>query len=597
MDSVIETGWSQHLSPADFSIVANAIPVLCWMADSSGHIFWLNKRWHDYCGTDDSTQSGLNWEHAHDPSLLPEIKRQYEHAILAGEPFELVFPLKRYDGIYREFLTRASPVRDDNGQIIRWVGMNTDISELKETQKAAEKAKEQIDLALNSGTILGTWVWDIRSDLLSADERFANTFGLDARLCQDGLSFNEVVAQIHPDDLEKVSQLIQEAVQKGGPYSAEYRVRRSDGTYVWIEANGRCEHDDRGASRFPGVLIDISRRREAEQETHRATAAVQRAYNVLNTVMESVPALIYMKDCDGRFLLANSHSLALLGHSWDEVQGRRDADFLAPDQAEHVRSHDLQVLEQSQVIEIEEVVGHLNGRPRIWLSRKAPFWDENGNLAGIIGTSIEITERKQAEETRQLLVRELHHRVKNIFALVSSIVRLSYRKTDDPALAGKAIVDRINALAVANDLILPSFTHGSMTSVASLGQLIRTVLSPHISNWSRCRIMGPEVILGVQGSTTMALAFSELVTNAIKYGALSCETGMISITWRLEASHCLIEWKETGGPAIVAPAKKGFGSDLLVNGLKGSLGGDVTYDWQPTGAVVTLRASVEVLAQ
>ena len=476
--------------------------------------------------------------------------------------------------------------------------MNTDVSELHKAQRAAEKAKEQIELALNSGTILGTWVWDIAADRLSADERFAHTFGLDPQQCLEGqLSLEEVVGQIHPDDRDYVMGRIQDAVKQGGAYSAEYRVLRADGKYCWIEANGRCEFNEGRANRFPGVLIDISRRKEAEERTQLANQANQKAYNLLNAVMESIPALIYMKDREGRFLLANSHSLALLGHSWEEVQGRPDADFLLPDQARDIREHDLMVMEMLETIEIEETVGEANGRPRVWLSRKAPMFEQHGELAGIIGSSMEITERKQAEETRRLLVRELHHRVKNLFAMVSSIARMTYRRSESAAEASKAIIDRINALAAAHDLILPSLTNNTMKSATSLEKLLREVLQPHIGDWSRCKIQGPEVVLGVQGSTTLALAFSEMVTNAVKYGSLTAPDGCVNVSWDVDHDRCRIVWEEIGGPSIVPPSKTGFGSELLRNGLKASLGGGIHYDWKPEGVVIAIDSSVLMLEQ
>lgn len=599
MDDVSATNaLAQNPSLNDFVMLADSIPVLCWMADSRGHIFWLNKRWHDYCGTEQGTDEGLNWEAVHDPQLPPDIRRQYQLAILTGEPFEMVFPLKGQDGVYRDFLTRAVPSKNSAGQIERWFGMNTDVSELHKAQKAAEKAKEQIELALNSGIILGTWVWDIATDRLSADERFAHTFGLDPQRCINGeLSLEEATSQIHPDDRDCVLERIQNATKTCGAYTAEYRVLRCDGKYCWIEANGRCEFGKAGALRFPGVLIDISRRKEAEEKTQLANQANQKAYNLLQAAMESVPALIYMKDREGRFLLANSHSLALLGHPWEEVEGRSDADFLLPDQAREIREHDLKVMETRETIEIEEVVGEVNGRPRIWLSRKAPMLDEHGELAGIIGSSMEITERKQAEETRRLLVRELHHRVKNLFAMVSSIIRMTYKRADSTAEASKALIDRINALAAAHDLILPGLANDSMKSETSLETLLRSVLQPHIGNWSRCKIEGPEIILGVQGSTTLALAFSELATNAVKYGSLTVPDGCVNVTWDVDEDRCRIIWKEIGGPSIVPPSKTGFGSELLKNGLKASLGGGISYDWKPAGVEIAIDASLAVLEQ
>lgn len=123
-------------------------------------------------------------------------------------------------------------------------------------------ATERLQLALDAGAIIGTWIWDIPNDHISADERFARSFGLPAQLCVEGLPLSQATVSIHPDDRERVEAAIAEAMARGGPYRCEYRVLQHDGVYRWVEANGRAELDANGqAVRFPGVLMDIGPRR------------------------------------------------------------------------------------------------------------------------------------------------------------------------------------------------------------------------------------------------------------------------------------------------------------------------------------------------
>jgi PAS domain S-box-containing protein len=133
-------------------------------------------------------------------------------------------------------------------------------SEAREREQA-----ERVQLALDAGAIVGTWVWDVEADQLTADERFARTFGLDAEKCRNGIRLSDAVASVHPDDLQRVEQAVEEALARGGSYRCEYRVRQREGHYRWIEANGRVDKDANGAARrFPGVLIDIEHRRQIE---------------------------------------------------------------------------------------------------------------------------------------------------------------------------------------------------------------------------------------------------------------------------------------------------------------------------------------------
>ncbi len=121
-------------SEANFETLVNAMPQLCWMAGADGYISWYNQRWHDYTGTTPEEMEGWGWEKVHDPEVLPEVKQRWERSIATGERFEMTFPLRGADGVFRPFLTRVEPVRNEHGQVIRWLGTNTDVS----AQHAAE---------------------------------------------------------------------------------------------------------------------------------------------------------------------------------------------------------------------------------------------------------------------------------------------------------------------------------------------------------------------------------------------------------------------------------------------------------------------------
>ncbi len=129
----------------------------------------------------------------------------------------------------------------------------------------AREQAERIQLALDAGAIVGTWIWNVPDDHVVGDERFALSFGLDPEQCRSGLTLAEAMASIHDEDREIVGVEIREALQRGGPYRCEFRVRQHDGMFRWIEANGRVDQDENGvALRFPGVLIDIDHRRAIE---------------------------------------------------------------------------------------------------------------------------------------------------------------------------------------------------------------------------------------------------------------------------------------------------------------------------------------------
>ncbi len=125
-------------SQAQFRTLADAIPQLCWIADADGFIFWYNQRWYEYTGTTPEQMEGWGWQSVHHPDTLPNVLERWKASISTGEPFDMVFPLRGADGVFRPFLTRVMPVRDAEGKVARWFGTNTDISEQK---RAEERVK------------------------------------------------------------------------------------------------------------------------------------------------------------------------------------------------------------------------------------------------------------------------------------------------------------------------------------------------------------------------------------------------------------------------------------------------------------------------
>jgi PAS domain S-box-containing protein len=176
-----------------------------------------------------------------------------------------------------------SPVVEDDGApagVLAVVVETTEriVSERRRAIAEADfrRANERLQLALNSGAILGSFVWDIQANLLSGDERFARTFSYAVGDFDKGLPIEVATEIIHPDDVERVKTLIQRTVETGEPYKAEYRIRRADGTYLWILASGRCDFDGQGRPyRFPGVLIDIHERKVAEESLLQLTRTLE----------------------------------------------------------------------------------------------------------------------------------------------------------------------------------------------------------------------------------------------------------------------------------------------------------------------------------
>jgi PAS domain S-box-containing protein len=144
-EEALRTEEARRQSEVQFRTLANAIPQLCWMARADGWLFWYNERWYEYTGTTPAQMEGWGWQSVHDPEALPEVLERWKDSIATGKPFDMVFPLRGADGVFRPFLTRVMPVHDQDGKVNGWFGTNTDVSEQRRTEEDLRQASEELE--------------------------------------------------------------------------------------------------------------------------------------------------------------------------------------------------------------------------------------------------------------------------------------------------------------------------------------------------------------------------------------------------------------------------------------------------------------------
>lgn len=220
----------------------------------------------------------------------------------------------------------------------------------------------------------------------------------------------------------------------------------------------------------------------------------------------------------------------------------------------------------------------------------SPVRDEHGNVAQHFLSLIDFTKHKEEQSQAMMLIDELNHRVKNTLATVQSIVAQTLRKTSDPQVIGASIQSRIFALSRSHDLL----TREHWTE-AGLLDLVDAALQPFMTVSGRAErlvVKGPRVRIPPKATLALGIAFNELATNAVKYGAFSNDSGSVWISWTIErgqgGDRLMLIWRESGGPPVVPPAHKGFGSQVVERGLAHELGGTVHLDFPPGGVVCTI---------
>jgi two-component sensor histidine kinase len=227
-------------------------------------------------------------------------------------------------------------------------------------------------------------------------------------------------------------------------------------------------------------------------------------------------------------------------------------------------------------------------------------------LASFVGVALNMLRTgqrlKEALEQQELLTREMSHRVKNLFAITNGLIRLSAREATTPEEMARTLTGRLNALASAHGLVRRSFDENSTAGVAELSVLASAVLRPHqvagSAHRQKCIIEGPEVSMGDNAATGLALVLHELATNAAKYGALSNDAGEVNVSWLWDDPLIVLQWRERGGPSIEEePTKAGFGRYLCENTIQRQMNGTMSYNWRPEGLLVEIKIPAEALSQ
>ena len=303
-------------SSADFELIANNIPALCWIARGDGHIFWYNRRWHDYCGSTPQAMEGWGWQSVHDPDELPGVMSRWQDSIATGKPFEMVFPLRGSDGIFRRFLTRIVPVTDKDGSIVRWLGTNAEV----ESQLSAEAALEVSEAKLQVLTdAMPQMVWSTQPDGYHDyyNARWYEFTGMPYG-STDGEEWN---GMFHDEDQERARQRWQHSLETGEPYEIEYRLRHHSGQYRWALGRALPVRNMAGKiTRWIGTCTDIDdAKRDAaltELISRELSHRIKNIFAVIGGLIGiSAPkqgeASVYAKEIAGRIAaLGRAHNFA-----------------------------------------------------------------------------------------------------------------------------------------------------------------------------------------------------------------------------------------------------------------------------------------------
>lgn len=317
------------------------------------------------------------------------------------------------------------------------------------------------------------------------------------------------------------------------------------------------------------------------------------------TLLDALPAAIYTTDAVGRLTYFNEHAAELWGHrptlgtslwcgSWKLYWP--DGTPMAHEECPMA----VALQEKRKLRGLEAIAERPDGTRVPFTAAPTPLFDSAGKLVGAVNMLVDITERKNAEDQQALLVRELHHRVKNTLATVQAIMGSTARSAETIEEFKDALIGRIGSLARTHLLL------SDEGGVIDFDGIVRKELDAFDrGHEGRVTLSGPPVELPSQLAVTLGMALHELTTNAAKFGALSVPEGKVDVTWSIiiaaQGRRLDFAWAESGGPQVSPPDRKGFGSRLLDTVLPGQIQARASIDFQPAG--VRIDVSVPLPAQ
>ena len=281
-----------------FRTLGDNISQFAWMADANGWIFWYNRRWYEYTGTNLEEMQGWGWQKVHHPEHVQRVTDKFKGSINAGETWEDVFPIRGKDGNYRWFLSRAMPIRDERGEVVRWFGTNTDITEQRDAEEALRASEERLRAFVNASSDM---VFRMSADWKEMRQLDGRGFVSDIH----EPSRDWLRAYIHREDQPKVLQAIRNARQNKQSFELEHRVNRVDGSVGWALSRAVPLLNDRGeVVEWFGAATDVTARKQAEEGLIRSEklASVGRmaatVAHEINNPLAAVMNLLYLARSD-----------------------------------------------------------------------------------------------------------------------------------------------------------------------------------------------------------------------------------------------------------------------------------------------------------
>lgn len=319
--------------------------------------------------------------------------------------------------------------------------------------------------------------------------------------------------------------------------------------------------------------------------------ALQSAGAAFHALADTMPQMVWSTLPDGSHDYYNARWYEFTGVPVGSTDGEGWAGMFHEDDQPNAWKRWNNSLSTGKPYEVEYRLRHRSGEYRWMIGRALPILNEHGDIQRWIGTCTDIEDQKQTALQNEILSQELSHRIKNIFAIISGLISLTARANEAFSEASKDLLGRISALGRAHEFVRPrSEKSRPQTEDVTLSTLLATIFESYPAySEGRLRISGPDIEVGSNAATPVALVFHELATNAMKYGALSNDEGEIALDLSEDDDTVTFRWTESGADVDgTAEQRSGFGSRLIDLAIKQQLGGDYERTWNADGMTLVM---------
>jgi len=370
------------------AVIVNTIPTAAWTSRPDGYCDFLNQVWLDYTGISAEKAHGWGWAESIHPDDRKELVKDWQSCLASGAPFDTEARVRRFDGSYRWFLTRANPLRDEAGNILKWYGTCIDIDDRKRREEVLRTSE------LSWRQIIDNIPGLVNASGASGDPTFFNRQELEyfGKTNEELKDWGRIDV-FHPEDLPRVIEAWATSIETGRVLGIEVRLRRADGVYRWFQTRAVPARDAEGKiSDWFALHTDIDDRKRAEEKVRQSEAE-------LRTITDTIRQPIIVLAPDGTTLYVNQVALDLSGYTLEQLDRRGFwARVVHPDDLKQLQVERQERLLSGVPFELELRSLFKDGEYRWQLMQYNPLKDESGQVIRWYCTATDIDDRKKAEE-------------------------------------------------------------------------------------------------------------------------------------------------------------------------------------------------------